>query len=75
MNQEADAVELHRVEDGGQRTVVGGDENEALADLLVDLPHSPPLQDGHSQRQYLRIRKKVPRCTRLGKPPRNERSK
>jgi len=75
MNQGVEVVELHQVEDGGHRTTVGGGEDEALADLLVGLRRSRPLQHRRSQCQHPQIRKKMPRCTLLGKPPRNERSK
>ena len=58
MIQGVEVVQLHRVED------------EVLAGLLIERPR----QDRRSQHQYLQIRKKVPQCILLGKPPRCERS-
>lgn len=62
MDQGAEVEGLHQVE--------VEDEDEALADLLIE----QPLRDRRSQHRCLYKRKKL-QCTLLGKPPRNERSK
>ena len=45
MDQGAEVVELHQLEDAGHRTIVDGGEDEALWDLLVCLRHLRPLRD------------------------------
>src|SRR5260370_35992342 len=49
-----------------------GEKDETPADLLIDLRRQGPLRGRRSQYQCLQIRKKMPQCTLLGKPPNDE---